>query len=296
MDPAQIVEFLIETLRTSGPMLGAPLGGLLNKTFPSLKGSPGYGSLGTFIERHCAGQIARKEWNGSDFQFALVARGEAPKASDTTPKFAAWGAFLKADLPIQIAVDLKTGDLRTLATGEVVDEPWQIVPKLTSVENREIAQLFIQQVAKEDKQIFLDAIQVDNYWPGWSRIVNQTHAAKYKQQWGKHRFEQICARFHERMREAGLNNETAAKALKNLRSDKERHATVAKGFAEGHPADRLSLPASKLMKFPHTLFKEEDDSLRSIAQRVVCSLSEDELRRLWLPLGEVMNALRQIRR
>src|SRR6187402_2809556 len=120
MDPKAVVEFLTETLRTHGPMLGAPLGGLLSKAFPSLRGSPGYSNLRTFIDRYCAGQIVRVDWNGSDFRFELADEESRRNATNSSPLFAAWGAFLKADLPIQVVVHTGTGELRTLELGEAI--------------------------------------------------------------------------------------------------------------------------------------------------------------------------------
>ena len=107
MNIEAIVGFLINALK-AGPMTGANLGAQLKTAFPSLRTEPGYTTLSQFVLQHASNQIGRTRTpSGGDALFHLISEGPPlpiAGAFGASRAPAAWGVFVKADLPQQLSM------------------------------------------------------------------------------------------------------------------------------------------------------------------------------------------------
>lgn len=291
MNEDQVAEFITSALVRNGPMLGARLGSFLSRQFPGIRFWPGYPGLFEFVQRYCRPDVSWTKTQHNDWLFQYV--GQPNKGQTKSLDGDAWAIFLKSTLPDQIAVDRETGEIRVFPADASFTAKWHPVAKITTDENRSIAEAFLAKVEETDRPLFAAALGADSFWPAWSRLVNQTHALKYRQAWGKHRFDQICAIFHSRLRKAGVMDDIATLAIDNLIAAKERHASDKKLARLTLRPPAPTSPAVNSHSLPTPTMNV--DQLRRLVQAAVETMCEEDLRRLNLPLGDVIDALRQIR-
>ncbi len=269
-------------------MLGAHLGSELSRRFPDLKRDPAYPGMRRFIEEHCSGDVVKIADHGGDDLYGT--RGTAtpdgsPQAMPAAPS--AWRLFQRADEAGTLAVNSESGDIASQpADAAAPEEPWRIIRRLTVEDHREIARSFIASADEDARAALEAALQTQDYWPAWSRLVNYGFGGKYRQQWAAFRFDQICQKFRESLGAAGIEGATAERALDMLRAEKKRTQPLRR--AEPNPASAPFSAASGVFAG-----LDGNSDLRRIVQAVIGTLSETDLRRLWLPMGEVIDALRK---
>ncbi|MCI0557087.1 MAG: hypothetical protein MN733_01220 [Nitrososphaera sp.] len=102
----------------------------------------------------------------------------------------------------------------------------------------------------------------------WSYEMKAWKNGQYSKAWIDFRFQKLCGLFIERLKALGTPEMSALailEALKRLKTEERRVSA---------PTERTFTP-----------------SMRKIAVAAIGGLSDEELRRVWLPLGVILNAL-----
>ncbi len=266
--------------------LGAQIGGAVSTQFGGLKMRASYGGLRTFVQTHCQGQVIRVgEKNGDDlYQFAgsepatPTLPGELAKSAST---HTAWDAFQRPKVEAKLTVNTETGELRVTDPSVPVQDSWREVSPLTLQEHREIAALFLPKVQEEDRATFSEALEGENYWVRWANQLHTIGGGKYKLEWGAYRFAEVCRIFKDRLRTHAMSDELAAAALDHLKASQKRKIVK---FASAALVSSTSIPANR----PST----GSLHLKDLIKTAIDLMGENELRQVWLPVGEVFDALR----
>ncbi len=98
---------------------------------------------------------------------------------------------------------------------------------------------------------------------------------KYLKPWLAFRFDAICELFRQRLGSLGVADKIVDTCLERLKRSKS--------------ADRPVPTANKQIRTPS---QNPSAPLRDIARAALEALSEEELRRIWLPLGVIADAVR----
>ncbi len=277
MDTAAISEFLVQTASQRAEILGTHLGKALSDAFPELRSDPGYPGLKRFIQAHLADKLIRVAGHGGDDIYRAVRDGDAP--AQPPPAIAAvtvWDAFQNPRATAKLGLDLEKGTLQIIPEGgEMPDDAKEIAP-LTPDQHRGVAESFLDKVAPVLRPHFEQALQSPDYWPVWSKLVTRYNLS---QEWGAHRFKKICELFRERVRQLGISEDLTE--LLEQRLVKERRESKIK-------EREAPLTASSGGRAP----LQRAHSTREVVEAVIHSLSESQLRSLWLPVGDVIDALK----
>lgn len=281
MNDPKVAEFIIQTAQQRPTVLGSHLGAEVLRLFPELRGNPDYPGLKRFIQTNCAGRVVRVADHGGDDIYQYMGEGEATRTAAGPPKVpTAWEVFQRPGAEGRLAVNPATGELRV-----VLDDPaplgdFAVIPGITPEEHRAIAQEFAGKVGDPNRLEFQQALAKEDYWPHWARLVNQS--GLHKQDWIAFRFARLCDLFRERLRARGMTNALIGTSVEHLLQGKREREKPRKEIAATAASVRAPLRETKPPSPP---------DIRATVHAVVDSMSENDLRRLWLPLGDVLDAL-----
>ena len=282
MNDPKVAEFIIETAQKRPTTLGSHLGAELIKAFPELRGNPAYPGLKRFIQTNCAGRVVRVGDHGGDDVYQCVAEGDAPPPAAVPPTIpTAWDVFQRPGAEGRLAVNPATGELRVALNEQASLGDFAVIASVTPAEHRTIAQGFVEKVDPVSRLELEQALAQENYWPHWSRLVNQKGV--YKQDWVTFRFERLCEVFRARLRAHGMNDALIGTGMEHLLQEKRERERPLKEIAASLTSARSPLSGRK---------QPSSADIRAMVHAAVDSMGENELRRLWLPLGDVLDALR----
>ena len=239
-----------------------------------------FGPLRAFVERFCADHVnvlVAPELGGD-----ALFESKFPAATDRlpTPKpltgpDPAWRAFTVPDSGSNLYVNGESGEIQVrLKADPELAQPWHPVPSATAEDHRKIATDFLGRVDPEDQPAFEDILKLPQFWHPWAMKLRAHQQGKYSQPWIAFRFEQLCALYLARIKSAGVPEDLAARSLTRLKALKSASRVLAKPTA-------LNLPVAT----PSGL------SIRKLALAALESMTEDDLRQVWLPLGAVADAI-----
>ncbi len=280
MKEKEISDFVIDFVKGRGSTLGCQLGAELHIKFPETNIRSAYGGVRRFIDSYCRGAVARTGAKGGDDVYSHVSApaGESAPAKLPQPgRVTEWDVFQRPGNPMQLLIDPTSGIARIAPeTGEVANG-LRVVPKVTGAEHLSIAKDFLQQISSTDLPPFAAALGENNYWPKWNQLMNAMPGIHYRSAWTAFRFDRICDLFSARLKELGISDVAARSVLEHLKSEK-RMKRAAKG------AGRSISPTAG------TTYSLSDDDLRRIAKLAIDAMGIDDLRRVWLPLGVIVDA------
>lgn len=111
----------------------------------------------------------------------------------------------------------------------------------------------------------------------WARQMRFFESGKYQRSWVAFRYERLLALFVDRLKGLNFPEGFSDIALDNLRRAKPSKIKTFRA---------LAAPLSPSL---------DRSDLRSVISNALADLSEDDLRRVWLPIGPVADALRRSR-
>ena len=283
----EIVQFLIQTVASSGPITGAQLGARVKDQFPGFDWKKDFGNLHGFIQRQCPDKVVLVS-STPDHMWALaeVAGDRAQQIPARIPT-SAWQAFVNERITEKIFVSTETGEVSVVPATGAVPAGFVEVPKISHGDHLQLAKEFLGRVEPSDQAQFQGELKKPDYWQRWNTALKFVKGGQYLIAWHEFRVQRICEIYAARLREAGISSEEiVARSVENLRrlrseaySQKQRQ-----GSATGKPVPALSYERRR---------DRQARPLQEIAIEAVRSLSEEELRRLWLPMGVVIDALRR---
>jgi len=279
----QIKSIISEQAKHSSQITGSVIGLKIRREFPELDMKRTYGGLRKFIEEYCANEVSWVRKNGGDDIYKHISRlSEAtniePTSNSSTteqsnpPDY--WKAFSNPNTKEVVVLDINGGQL-SLGTADSTLREFQIsINKISRDEYKEMAWRFLPQVAEPLKNDFRQVLSLDDFWPHWSALM-----WKYKHQgifdeWVKWRNREILSIFETRLRLAEISSDIVAKAIAHLR---QRSKKVSPLTSTRTTSATRHLPVSQLRKLIH---------------EAVEKMGDEELRRIWLPLGTLADALK----
>jgi len=276
----QIASFIEQFCSTRQIADGSSIGLSLRQHFPDLDLKTEYGGLRRFIEQNLRDSVKFVEKKGGDNLFAHVSKSigavpSVPSLSGRLDRDLPWKALVDPHVTRQLAVDTATGELSVCAAEDQPAQGAIAVSKLSDDEHRVIAKDFIPQLPPDSRARFDSALRETNYWPRWTAALNVDRDVFRK--WLRWRRDRILKLFADRLQPLGLSEEVA------------RRATDAMARLKPAASDTTGDSRGRFEPTP----RQHDRSLHDLAHAALNGMQEEELRRVWLPFGAVVDALRR---
>lgn len=290
-------------VQANGPQPGSVIGGYLGKSFAFSARSRGLPSLTAFLREYVP-SLRPVGQSGDDIVWGLA--GEEQDRSDIGE--VVWQAVTSPNSARRVAVlvHLPTGQWagRTIPDGEpiaglnppeltgvspeqmVPDDPeWRRVFPLSTTVHEEFAKRFLQ---REDigplRAVLEDALQRPRWWMRWRQLLGTR--PDLLQVWIDERSRSIHALLQETLESFGMQDAVIERALRVPAPGRPAND------AEESP-DPLPVRRGNRTSVVPKRNLGDDAALRAIAIAVLERLSAAELRELRLPLGIVLDALRE---
>lgn len=250
-----------------------------------------FGGLRKFIQDHCADQVVYVRAQGGDGVYAHRSKvdGGVRTEPSRTQISTAWAALVDPNVHAQLAVEPTSGSLHVYASGAEVQGALIRMDKISLEEHRTIARGFLPLTPVASRSSFESALSEDAFWWKWTAAFKTLADREIYVTWMKWRHEKIIELFEERLRSAKLSDDAAAFAIGELDKSKQAKSASTRSI----PATARSRPTGSAGDLPDTRFGELDVPLRELAHSAIKSMSDGEIRRIWLPLGAVADALRR---
>lgn len=282
-----------EIEKLGGTVLGSQLAQRLRSKHPELSFAD-HGGLSGLIRQACPDTVSAAGRHGQDVVWstranaqrplsALVPAGSQPTVG--THHASLWQAFTHPAADLQLVVRSDQGRLEVLQPGDSVPEGAVVVPKASQPDHRRVAEAFLAQVSPDDQESFKECLASEDYWSCWARETRTKGGGKYYRLWLRFRSERLKALLRERLTELHLSVESVDRCITQLTQERvlKRPHVPACGLAGGRMLDQGGQLRSS----------RTSSHLRDAIIEAVGSLSEEDLRRIWLPVGVVADALRR---
>jgi hypothetical protein len=287
-----IAQFIVSTVTSSPNIPGALLGSKIKRQFPGVF----YGKLTEFINRNCANAVVSIGQVNLDNIWALRSSANppprqtlqnipAPPKSETLNEIdgeslTAWKVFARFDTQAKLAVNPASAQIKVVQLYDEVVAPFIEITSITQTEYQNIAIDFVKQLPEPDRQYFRKLAEGDSFQSRWYDVITTWQHGLYAKTWGTFRFEAICAFFIRRLVAKGVEEnlvDACVESLKRIKAKRAKEKEVPLGKS---PNIRTLQPYSNV-------------SIQELVIGIIKSLSEDELRRIWLPVGAVLDATRK---
>jgi hypothetical protein len=201
-----------------------------------------------------------------------------------------WQAFTNPSYDSRLALDKAATRLKVLTPQAEPTNDLILVPKVTASEHRTIALNFLERLDLGDREPFGKILEGQNPWPAWSWQTQHYASGKYYMAWLDFRTQSLQALFEERIKTLEVPAPDVPPLSAQLLESKR-------------PRFRNSADGLRLKTFPPTSSRfsrarndqnqaGDGELLRRLALAAISEMSPDDLRRLWVPLGALSNALR----
>ena len=280
MQPASTVLSYIKTFNLPDRISGSHLGALIRIQFPDFQPTDyGCRNLREFIAKFLPGMVLVGR-SGMDCLYSRVplmpipphdtastASSAFPLVGGSSPA-AIWKTFASPRTSYRLYGNAKTGELRVLFGGPAtLDEPWQLIPSCTAAKHVEIARDFVKSLQDSNHAEQLGACIGPPDW--WLEFYKRTTQLGVVEQWSGFRRGRILEELEAALLRAGV----PATHLARL----------------SHTPTRPATPRSAT---PKEIVRDDSaDRLRRVATILVGRMSLDELRRLPVHLGDVLDEL-----
>jgi hypothetical protein len=283
MNEKEIADYVIEFVKQRVSVLGCQLGAELHLRFPETNFRTAYGGLRRFVDSHCQGQVVRTGTHGGDDIYCHISNttgsGTLTRAA-YAESVTEWEVFQKPGSPMQLLVDPASGATKIVAEKEEVSNELLVVSKVKDEEHISIAREFLTHIDAAEVALFKAALEEPNYWPAWSRLMSNPPGFKYRSRWTAFRFDRICELLLARLKGLGIAEATAASILERVKAVKKLKRTETEASRKTSTAAAFSSVS-------------DEGELRRLAKLAIDLMGNDDLRRVWLPLGVIADALRK---
>jgi len=283
----RIAEFIERACLGAGKPLvaGSDLGVSIRTLFPGVDIKWEHQGLRKFIEKFCSGQVLFYSKRGCDNLYVHKSRlsqvGAVPQTEGTfgpTP----WAAFSNPKIQSRLVVNKASGDLAVIGPDSAIPEGCAEIPKLTEEEYRVIAREFVPQVPQLHSVEIEATIEQPSFW---FTFVNQVKKVAGKEAFDNllvWRLRKIHDFFENRLRSAGVDAGAMVSAREKIKTPFPRQ-----------PAPQVRTARAASAPFSGRIPPGADS--RELARAAIEFMSENDLRQIWLPLGVVLDAIRNAR-
>lgn len=304
ISPESISELIVEVVRQRGNITGVELGKEVHRGIPDVNLSP-YGGLNKFIRAFCSQDVAFDR-AGEDYIYTLKSEDSDANHTDTPKErqLSVWLAFSNPKNSSPLLVNNLTGELLVGDADDTAAEGYTQLPPLTSDDYRMIARDFLPLVTDEALRDELQQdLLADDFWSTFSGHLREHREAFTA--WGAWRIQKVLELFRTMLGEAGLSGETVDLAVEHLEQSRVKkpkpptpqtsRAPLLKIHPTNRPPGRGANNAPSIRNYtrqPTTPEAEAPPSaLHTAIHEAINTLSESELRRIWLPIGAILDAL-----
>lgn len=273
----QIADFITEQVNAAQKISGAKLGDALRHFVPDYRLR--FGTLRSIVEKFCSENVGVIPPNGPGDVYYVPASMlssilAGAKPAETPAAF--WSAFATPVSSNILCLNKESGEFKLKRTSEPdPPPPWVVIPPVTEDDYRSIASGFIGQIDSADQSVFEELVKLPSFWRPWAQKMRTFQQGKYSATWVAFRFNKLCDIYLERLKSAGINDELAAQSLGRLKTLKTAGRKMIRNTTQSSPA--AALPSGL--------------SIRRLAAVALEAMSDDELRRVWLPLGPIADAI-----
>ncbi len=295
-DATPIARALVEKTKERGAgrgLLGSAAGNVARNVDPTFHPQQyGVRTLREFVEKFVP-DLKIVGLSGPDPIYGLV-DWQAGLESATPEDFDAWRVWVSPSSPFCLAVSKANGAVRPLdRSQEPPDGSVRIMPAGIHV-HRTIAEDFLKELGGEappQLQAVLHSPQPD-WWRAWESVLRQMRGSDAFRRWLKHRHDGLLAALRGELEAASVSPIAINQALESVvathRSKRAAAAQSPVGTGSVQPAVTKALPRASLT----SNVVNSDVRLSRLVQAIVARMTDEDLRRLNLPLGLVLDALR----
>jgi hypothetical protein len=282
-DARSVAESLILLIQQTpdSKVSGVQLAALIRHRFPNF--SPvdyNCRNLRHFIAQY-ADQIQEVGRAGADIVYGLrpdQERAAAPIPREETTQPAScrsfrrldpfvWRALTHPSSGFRVQANTETGELRRELAVHVPDPPWVTVPPVNEETHLQIARTFTAGLQDAQKRATLEGIMAQEQW--WAKFFPTAMSLDVGIEWGAFRRRKL--------------SEEIEKALATLRIP--ARASVRRG-------DMVQPSLHQLQATTSPSYLKGDEALRRIVVNVIKRLPSAELRALRLPVGDLLDAIK----
>jgi hypothetical protein len=280
----QIVEVILRRATFSPRVVGAQLGNSVRQAFPSLNIKLEYGGLQSFIKQHCQGKLFWVGKNGPDDVYTTVQPATPETNLNTSEQISApfWQAFANPERNFIPVINLASGSFASVPNGQTPPAGFVEVKKLTEDEHRTFAKEFLLFVDHQDRAILGPIVSKNNFWPEWSERITVQAFGRYRSKWLTYRFHRILNSLEARLSELGISEQMRLGILEKVKESKDPRRNAERAEAANRAVSSVAM----------SQISGNLSELRQLAHKAIDSMGEDELRRLWVPLGAVGDVLK----
>lgn len=281
----EIKGFIVECLKGTGKIMGSTLGSRLRSKFPDIDLKE-YGGLKRFIENNCKDEVVTVRGRGRLDAYTHVSHTPPGVTSESQRDLlqipqgeseSIWRVFSNPNLPLEVLVNSKTGRPMISSDGESVSESFINIDKISREEYRDMAWEFLPVVNESRQAELRKALDLEDFWPRWAKLVNKNRADGTFERWREWRKEHIIRLFENRLKLANLPDHIIRKASTAFKESQE----YVHRMKQPKPTGGGEL----------TKHNSGAHSLRDVVHSAIDRMSEDELRRISLPAGIVVDII-----
>lgn len=282
--PREEVVRFIETAaeRAGAPVLGTSLGAALRAAYPGMQ-YEAYGAVRfrDFVHQFVPTlvEIGRQ---GGDLLFRYDPNGERVPAADRSGVSEAavdqaaniWRALASPNSASRLTLEVEesTGQWRTVAPGTPESPGWHRVSPLSGEELIEIARAFLTEIPAPLRDSLQESLAQDRWWREWQAAL-RPHPALWAR-YSSHRTAGIVTAVRQRLDALSLAPNVRDLAIHRAM---HREAGVPRGAAVPLPGSAAGVGGAA--------------NLRELAAALVAAMPEEDLRRLRVRLGDVIDVL-----
>src|ERR1019366_1234824 len=256
---------LVRFVQENGTSPGSRLARALGQEAQDVKDA--YGTLGRFITREVP-ELRRAGTSGVDPTYALAPRGAAERANSTSaPETSLWRAWTSPYLGLPIRIS-KSGT-PTVGAAEPGEGDAVILPPDTN-HHRALARAFAETRAPRQRALLAPEIKdSERWWVGWNQALRRAGCSR---EWSQHRRDGLEASLRRSLAGTTLGAKAADSAFQAIASSRAVDAMRQRRSREG------------------TLDQMPREELIGLLKRALDLLTDEELRRVWLPIGAFLAA------
>jgi hypothetical protein len=244
-----------------------------------------YGGLKRFIREHCTDEVKFVRKHGGDDIFSHISNLapateiESPKEDSTFKEGrneSYWKAFSNPNIKKGLLLDSSNGHLIIANNNDLIPETFIRIEKVTQDEYRQMAKDFLEGLDDSKKSEFQQAFSFDDFWPYWSTLLRKYRSDGILKDWLKWRDDNVQNLFEKRLLATKMPSNVIDNAIHELKHSLEKQI-------------KPKRPHDSIHKQPESI----NESLRSVIHEVIDRMSEEELRRIWLPVGLLSDVVKK---
>lgn len=272
----EIKQLLIEELLNSnGKSKGGLLGNAVKRQFPDVDLKRQFGGFHAFVTHYCSDAIVRAEKTGGDYWYKLLGNSDvAGPTVAVVPSHTVWEAFTNTSIHAVLQVDRRSMKLLVLEEPDKSAD-MMTLQRMTSDDHHSVARGFVARAPSDLQSQLSKILENEDYWPRWKQIINGYPDRRVYFDWMKWRGDQIAALLRKRLSDLGFDEPEVRELVSQVRAKVKRT-----------PSDRNdhAVQNAETTKSPVL-------NLANIVRFAVADMPDEELRKLWLPVGVVVDAV-----